>query len=111
VLEGVLSQALLAKANGPGRILALEVMIPNPAIRNLIREDKIHQVYSQMQIGQNKFGMQTFNQSLAVLLTRRLITNEEAFGRSSDPEELKTIIASGVIPGQRPAGGAAVGGR
>jgi twitching motility protein PilT len=111
VLEGVLSQSLLAKANGPGRILALEVMIPNPAIRNLIREDKIHQVYSQMQIGQNKFGMQTFNQSLALLLTRRLITNEEAFGRSSDPEELKTIIASGVISGQRPAGGAAVGGR
>ncbi len=111
VLEGVLSQALLAKANGPGRILALEVMIPNPAIRNLIREDKIHQVYSQMQIGQSKFGMQTFNQALALLLTRRLITNEEAFGRSSDPEELKTIIASGVISGQRPAGGAAVGGR
>jgi twitching motility protein PilT len=55
--------------------------------------------------------MQTFNQSLALLLTRRLITNEEAFGRSSDPEELKTIIASGVISGQRPAGGAAVGGR
>lgn len=111
VLEGVLSQALLAKANGPGRILALEVMIPNAAIRNLIREDKVHQIYGQMQIGQNKFGMQTFNQSLALLLTRRLITNEEAFGRSSDPDELKSIIASGVIPSQRPAGGAAAGGR
>ena len=110
VLEGVLSQALLAKANGPGRVLALEVMIPNPAIRNLIREDKVHQIYSQMQMGQNKFGMQTFNQSLAALLSRRLITNEEAFGRSSDPEELKNIMASGVIPGQRPAG-AAAGGR
>jgi len=110
VLEGVLSQALLAKANGPGRVLALEVMIPNPAIRNLIREDKVHQIYSQMQMGQNKFGMQTFNQSLAALLSRRLITNEEAFGRSSDPEELKNIMASGVIPGQRSAG-AAAGGR
>ena len=109
VLEGVLSQALLAKANGAGRVLALEVMIPNPAIRNLIREDKVHQIYSQMQMGQNKFGMQTFNQSLAALLSRRLITNEEAFGRSSDPEELKNIMASGVISGQRPAGVAAGG--
>ena len=62
VLEGVMCQALLPKANSPGRVMALEVMIPNPAIRNLIREDKIHQIYSQMQIGQDKFGMQTMNQ-------------------------------------------------
>jgi len=95
VIEGVISQALLAKAGGPGRILALEVMVPNAAIRNLIREDKVHQIYSSMQVGQAKFGMQTFNQSLANLFTRRLITQEEAFGRSSDPEELKNILASG----------------
>src|SRR5712664_1537567 len=99
VLEGVLSQTLLARAGGPGRVLALEIMIPNPAIRNLIREDKVHQIYSSMQVGQNKFGMQTFNQSLASLLARRLISQEEAFARSSDQEELKNILASGTGAG------------
>ena len=102
VIEGVMSQALLAKAGGPGRILALEIMVPNAAIRNLIREDKVHQIYSSMQVGQAKFGMQTFNQSLANLLTRRLISQEEAFGRSSDPEELKNILASGAGAGALP---------
>jgi twitching motility protein PilT len=109
VLEGVMSQALVSKANGPGRVLALEVMIPTPAIRNLIREDKVHQVYSSMQVGQAKYGMQTFNQALAGLLSRRLISQEEALGRSSDPEELKNILAgSGAAGGvnQRPGGGA-----
>jgi twitching motility protein PilT len=95
VLEGVLTQNLLPKAGGPGRVLIVEVMVPNPAIRNLIREDKIHQVYSQMQVGQSKFGMQTFNQSLAQAFAKRLITIEEAMARSSDPEELKNILASG----------------
>jgi twitching motility protein PilT len=82
-------------------------MIPNPAIRNLIREDKVHQIYSQMQVGQSKFGMQTFNQSLAALLSRKLITMEEAFGRTSDPDELKNIIASGggaALPGHSAQG-------
>ena len=110
VLEGVLSQALIAKASGGGRVLALEVMVPNPAIRNLIREDKVHQIYSAMQMGQTKFGMQTFNQSLAALLAKRLITSEEALARSSDPEELRNIIASGVVA-NRPAGGTAASGR
>jgi len=95
VLEGVMCQSLLPRANGPGRALALELMIPNPAIRNLIREDKIHQIYSQMQIGQQKFGMQTMNQSLASLYQRRLITLEDAMARSHDQEELKTLIAGG----------------
>jgi twitching motility protein PilT len=63
VLEGVLCQALMPRANGPGRVMALEIMVPNAAIRNLIREDKIHQIYSAMQVGQDKFGMQTMNQS------------------------------------------------
>jgi twitching motility protein PilT len=104
VLEGVISQALLPRASGSGRVLVAEVMVPNPAIRNLIREDKIHQIYSQMQIGQTKFGMQTFNQSLCNVFLRRIITLEEALGRSSDPEELKTMIANAQ------AGGPAQGG-
>jgi twitching motility protein PilT len=95
VLEGVLSQTLLPRANGPGRALALEVMVPNPAIRNLIREDKIHQIYSQMQIGQDKFGMQTMNQSLAALYLKRLISMDDALGRSSDPDELRNLINQG----------------
>ncbi len=92
ILEGVICQALLPKASGSGRVLAVEVMVPNAAIRNLIREDKLHQVYSQMQIGQSKYGMQTFNQSLCDLFTRRQITLEEAMLRSSDVDELKTLI-------------------
>ena len=95
VLEGVMTQNLLPRANGPGRVLVLEVMIPNAAIRNLIREDKVHQIYSQMQMGQQKFGMQTFNQSLAVLVGKKLITVEEAIGRSSDPDELRNMLMSG----------------
>lgn len=94
VLEGVLTQNLLPRANGPGRVLAIEVMIPNPAIRNLIREDKIHQIYSSMQVGQSKFGMQTFNQSLLGLLQRRVITLDEAMGRSSDPDELRNMLTT-----------------
>jgi twitching motility protein PilT len=103
VLEGVMTQNLVSRASGPGRVLCIEVMVPNPAIRNLIREDKVHQVYSQMQVGQAKFGMQTFNQCLAMLFSRRLITMEEALGRSSDPEELKNILATGAT--QRPVAG------
>lgn len=95
VLEGVLSQTLIPKLGGDGRVLGLEVMIPNPAIRNLIREDKIHQIYSQMQVGQSKFGMQTMNQSLASLYQRRLISYEEGIGRSSDPDELRQMIGQG----------------
>jgi twitching motility protein PilT len=97
VLEGVVTQNLLPRAGGPGRVLVIEVMVPNAAIRNLIREDKVHQVYSQMQIGQAKFGMQTFNQSLAIAFQKRLITLEEAMGRSSDPEELKNILQGGAV--------------
>jgi twitching motility protein PilT len=92
VLEGVMSQTLLPRANGPGRALALEVMVPNAAIRNLIREDKIHQLYSSMQVGQQKYGMQTMNQSLASLVQRRMIDMERAQARSPDVDELKQLI-------------------
>lgn len=95
VLEGVLCQSLVPRANGPGRAMALEVMIPNPAIRNLIREDKVHQIYSAMQVGQEKFGMQTMNQSLASIYQRRLVTLEDALGRSPNHEELRTLIGQG----------------
>jgi len=106
VLEGVMCQSLLPRANGPGRAMSLEVMVPNPAIRNLIREDKIHQMYSQMQVGQEKSGMQTMNQSLASLFQRRMISLEDAMARSSDPEELKTLLGQGAgpMPARRAAG-------
>ncbi len=106
VLEGVLSQTLLPKANGPGRALALEIMVPNPAIRNLIREDKIHQIYSQMQIGQDKFGMLTMNQSLAGLYLKRQISMEDALARSSDADELRNLINQGGQATARRAGAA-----
>jgi twitching motility protein PilT len=94
VLEGVLSQNLLPRASGRGRVLALEVMVPNMAIRALIRDDKVHQIYSQMQMGQEKFGMQTMNQSLFMLHHKKLISLELALARSSEPEELKQMIAN-----------------
>jgi twitching motility protein PilT len=94
VLEGVVCQSLLPRASGSGRVAALEIMIPNAAIRNLIREDKMHQVYSQMQIGQGTSGMQTLNQNLAQLYAARTVTLEEAIGASSDPNELQQIITS-----------------
>jgi twitching motility protein PilT len=95
VLEGVMTQTLMPRAGRGGRCLALEVMVPNPAIRNLIREDKIHQIYSQMQIGQEKFGMQTMNQSLASLVLRRMVTMDDALARSSDHEELRRLVNEG----------------
>jgi len=92
VLEGVLCQMLIPKANGQGRVLALEIMIPNPAIRNLIREEKVHQIYSAMQTGQEKFNMVTMNQSLMNHYLARNITLEEAMSRSTIPEELTQMI-------------------
>ncbi len=110
VLEGIVTQSLVPRADGQGRVPAVEIMVPNAAIRNLIREDKLHQVYSQMQIGQGRTGMQTMNQCLAALYIKRLISLEEAVGHSSEPEELQQIISSGgAQAGGRP--GRPVGGR
>ena len=123
VLEGVICQSLIPKASGKGRALALEVMVPNPAIRNLIREDKIHQVYSSMQTGQLKFGMQTFNQSLSELVLRGEIAQDVAMGYSSNQDELRELINRGVgtqggaaataaaQASQKAAGSALLGGR
>src|SRR3954464_11594028 len=96
VLEGIVCQALLPKADGAGRVCALEIMIPTPAIRNLIRDDKVHQIYGQMQTGQEKLGMQTANQSLASLYQKRLITLETALASSSNRDELQDMINRGV---------------
>src|SRR5512137_1580758 len=92
VLEGVLSQNLIPKANGQGRVLALEVMVPNPAIRNLIREEKVHQIYSQMQVGQSKFGMQTMSQALVNLVQKNLISVDEAMGHATELEEVRAML-------------------
>jgi twitching motility protein PilT len=92
VLQGVVSQQLLPRHNAPGRVMALEIMVPNPAIRNLIREDKVHQIYSQMQVGQEKYAMQTLNQSLYSLYQRRLISQEEAMGRAIEIDELRMMM-------------------
>jgi twitching motility protein PilT len=108
VLEGVLCQSLVPKVGGQGRAMAMEILIPNPAVRNLIREDKIHQIYSAMQSGQDKYGMQTFNQSLATLVLSKQITQETALTRSSMPEELVEMInrGAGVNRPATPAGAA-----
>ncbi len=102
VMEGVLSQQLIPKMTGTGRVLALEIMIPNVAIRNLVREDKVHQIYSQMQVGQNKFGMLTLNQSLLSLVQRRLISVDEAIGRSAELDELRTMLMNAGINAAAP---------
>ena len=96
VLEGIVCQSLLPRASGKGRVLATEILVPNSAIRNLIREDKVHQIYSMMQTGQLKHGMQTFNQSLATLYHRRMISLQVALGYTSYPDELQDMINRGV---------------
>ncbi len=95
VLEGILCQSLLRTQDGKGRCMAMEVLVPNSAIRNLIRDDKIHQIYSMMQTGQDKFGMQTFNQALASLVHKRKISLDQAIQRSSNVDELKDLIDRG----------------
>ena len=90
-LLGVISQQLVPKASGRGRALAAEVLVVNHAVRSLVREQKIHQMYSVMQTGQ-KEGMRTMNQSLYDLYVNRVIGLEEALARSSDPEDLKRLM-------------------
>jgi twitching motility protein PilT len=92
VLEGVLSQQLVPTLDGRARAMALEVMVATPAIRHLIREEKIHQIYSAMQAGQ-KFGMQTMSQSLLALVRRGQISQGEALNRATDPGELLRALS------------------
>ena len=101
VLEGIVCQALLPRAGMPGRAVALEILVPTPGIRNLIREDKVHQIYSAMQTGQEKLGMQTMNQSLVTLVQKRTITVETAMMASSNRDELQEMLSrgAGVVQG------------
>jgi len=92
VLEGIISQRLLARSDEPGRVLGVEVLLPNAAIRNLIRDDKIHQIYSLMQSGQEKSHMQTLNQSLLSLIQRGLISEEMGLSMSSETRELQRML-------------------
>ena len=96
VLEGIVCQSLLPRADRTGRVCATEILVPTAAIRNLIREDKIHQIYSSMQAGQEKLGMHTFNQSLATLYLSGKISMDAALGASSLKEELLEMINRGV---------------
>jgi twitching motility protein PilT len=95
VLEGIVCQALLPRADGAGRVCSFEILVPTPAIRNLIRDDKVHQIYGAMQAGQEKLGMQTRNQSLAGLYMKRLISLETAMAASSSRDELQDMIHRG----------------
>src|SRR5512143_3888120 len=102
VLEGIMCQSLLPRADNKGRAMCMEILIPNAAVRNLIREDKIHQIYSAMQSGQEKFGMQTFNQALATAYFQKQISLETAMARSSNQDELQEMIARGASLLNRP---------
>ena len=97
--ESTPTPALLPRASGNGRAAALEILVATPAIRNLIRDDKVHQIYSTMQSGQEKYGMQTMNQSLARLAQSRVISRETAMAATSNREELIQMLEK---PVERP---------
>ena len=104
-LQGVITQTLLPKRDGKGRVPACEILSPTPGLRNLIREGKTHQIYSAMQTG-SKFGMQTMDAALVELLRKGLVSREEAEKRSNNPEELQRLSGGGNgnsgRPGSRP---------
>jgi len=91
VLEGVMTQQLIPRAKGPGRVMVAELLICTPAVRAVIRERKIHQIYSLMQAG-TKHGMQTMNQALFQAYINKLISLDEALGRSTDTKELEGML-------------------
>ena len=92
ILEGILSQQLIPKKDG-GRALAMEILVPTSAIRNLIREDKIHQIYAAMQMDQARSGMQTMNQSLVKLVKEGKISKESAMDYCTEMEEIKKLLS------------------
>src|SRR5258705_3722503 len=96
VLEGIVCQSLLRRADGKGRVVSLEIMIPTPAIRNLIRDDKIHQIYGAMQAGEGKIGKQTAKQSLASLHMKRVNTLQTTPSASLMKDEVQGMVKRGV---------------
>lgn len=92
VLQGVVSQQLLPRSDGGGRVLAQEILIPNSAVRNLIREDKLHQIYASMQSGQNLSGMVTMNQSLLRLVQLNALSKVDALEASFVPDEMAKLL-------------------
>jgi twitching motility protein PilT len=108
-LQGVVTQQLIPTADGNGRVAAIEVMVTTPAIRNLIREGKVHQIYSAMQAG-GRFGMQTMDMSLAAHVKAGRITQQLAFERCHDPEELTRLMGSTGGLSAFAGGGEAAGG-
>jgi twitching motility protein PilT len=97
-LQGIVTQTLIPKRDGKGRVVACEILVPTPGIRNLIREGKNHQIYSAMQTG-GKFGMQTMDAALVALVRKGAISREEAEKRSSNVDELKRLMGSSEMPG------------
>ena len=113
VLEGIVTQTLLPKRSGKGRVMAAEILVVTPAIRALIRDDKIHQIYSMMQSGK-KHGMQTLNDSLYMLYTGKEVSEEECLRVSGDPNEFLRMIGKSVtddVAGQKPGAPAGAAGR
>jgi twitching motility protein PilT len=92
-LQGIMTQQLLPTADGSGRVVACEVLVPTPAVRNLIREGKTHQIYSVLQTGAS-VGMQTMDTSLAGLVREGKVTQKLAEARSSTPEELRRLLGA-----------------
>jgi twitching motility protein PilT len=110
VLEGIITQTLLAKAKGRGRAMAAEILVVTPAIRALIRDDKIHQIYSSMQSGK-KFGMQTLNDALYALYMAREVSTDECLRVSSDPNEFLRMIGQPPLDEAGDATKASAGGK
>ncbi|MHB1809491.1 MAG: type IV pilus twitching motility protein PilT [Solirubrobacteraceae bacterium] len=99
-LQGIVTQQLLPTADGSGRVAACEVLVPSPAVRNLIREGKTHQIYSVLQTG-SALGMQTMDAALATLVREGMISQKLAESRSSAPEELRRLLGSETLVGAR----------
>jgi twitching motility protein PilT len=95
-LQGIVTQQLLPTADGSGRVAACEVLVPTPAVRNLIREGKTHQIYSVLQTGSAQ-GMQTMDAALVQLVRSGRISQQLAEERSSAPEELRRLLGSGLV--------------
>jgi twitching motility protein PilT len=94
VLQAVVSQQLVRRRDGSGRALAVEVLLATPAVRNLLRDEKVHQIYSQMQVGHAETGMQTMTRALAALVEHRVISADEAIVRATEPDEVRQLLGA-----------------